>query len=333
MFNKEEEKKVVSMDMGGSIEPVNLEKEIEKVPEEMKVDRSTVVPELMKIGPEPAEVPPLVEEPTKVEPEPVKPKPRPVSTIGEVPPITPKPVEEKKEEVKENVKEETKPEVKEEIKEEPKDEVEVIKPGPVITPTPVISPTPVITPVKPKEEVKEEPKEEPKEEIKEEKVEPKDKDLEKTMAMPVIDDQSIYDKQKKEREEAKEKETEENKDLGPNVIAEPLATEDTKKEKKKNPHFFECPPECIPIKPMGYIVLNILYMIPIVGLIMILAHSASYKNLNRRNYARSWLIVIVLIIAIIAALIYFLKIDVIGIIENITGYKIDLQHFKFTKFK
>ena len=79
--------------------------------------------------------------------------------------------------------------------------------------------------------------------------------------------------------------------------------------------------------------LNILYMIPVIGLIFILAHSASYKNLNRRNYARSYLIAIFLIILIIFALIYFLKIDFIGIIENIIGYKIDLQHFKFIKFK
>ena len=313
MFNKEEEKKVVSMDMGGSIEPVNLDQEIEKVPEEMKVERSTVVPELMKIGPEPEKVPPLVEEPTKVEPTPVKPKPRPVPTIGEVRPATPKPIEETKEEVKVEEKVEVKKEEEPKVKEEIKEETPEIKPEPAIAPTPVIT---------------------PKEEKVEEKVENKE-DLEKTKAVPVIDDQSIYDKQKKEREEAKEKEEseEEKKDLGPNVIAEPLATEDKQKEKKKNPHFFECPPECMPIKPMGYIMLNILYMIPIIGLIMILAHSASYKNLNRRNYARSYLIVIVLIIAIAAALIYFLKIDVIAIIENITGYKIDLQHFKFTKFK
>ena len=79
--------------------------------------------------------------------------------------------------------------------------------------------------------------------------------------------------------------------------------------------------------------LNLLYMIPIVGIIAILAHSASYKNLNRRNYARSYLISIIIIIAIVAALIYFLKIDVIKVIEDATGYKIDIQHFKFTKFK
>ena len=74
-------------------------------------------------------------------------------------------------------------------------------------------------------------------------------------------------------------------------------------------------------------------MIPIIGLIAILAHSASYKNLNRRNYARSWLIGIILIVLIIFALIYFLKIDILGYIEDLIGYKIDLQHFKFTKFK
>ena len=236
MFNKEEEKTVISMDMGGKIEPVELPKE-EEIKEAVEETKSTVVPQLMQIDTAKDEVPQIVDAIKVVE------VPKPTPTIGEV------------------------------------------KPTP--TPAPAPKPVPTITEVKPPvvEEKKEEVKEEPKVEY------------------------------------------------GPNVISEPLAKEDNNKEKKKNPHFLECPPNCKPIRPMGYIILNILYMIPVIGLIFILAHSASYKNLNRRNYARSYLIAIFLIILIIFALIYFLKIDFIGIIENIIGYKIDLQHFKFIKFK
>ena len=341
MFNKEEEKTVISMDMGGNIEPVELpkEEEIKEVVEEEK--KSTVVPELMQIGPELKEdLPQVVENPTVVEP----PKPRPVPTIGEV--KKPEPViEEKKEEVKEEVKEESKVEVT------PTSVVKTpqVTPTPVPTPKPVpktvptigevkkpVTPTPTIgvvkkpvtpTPVVPT------PKPAPTPTIDEVKKptpqveKPKEEDLEKTIVISKVEEKEVKEEIKEE------KPVEETVDKGPSVIAEPLATEDTKKEKKKNPHFFECPPEAMPVRPLGYIMLNIVYMIPIIGLIVILAHSASYKNLNRRNYARSWLIGIILIALIIFALIYFLKVDVLGFIENLIGYKIDLQHFKFTKFK
>ena len=331
MFNKEEEKKVISMDMGGEIKPVELPKEEEKA--EIKEEkRSTVIPQLMQIGPEIKEEEETNKEvPLKVE---EKPKPKPVPTIGEVKRVEAKPVVEEK---KEEAKVEEKPAIK--ITSTPKvtPTITITPKPPIVTSTPVVStpkptvvvPTPqVIKPTPtinaPKPNVTPVPKEEP--------------DIEKTMVLTDIKDVKneapleISDV-KVEKEEVKEEPKEEKVEAGPNVISEPLATEDNKKEKKKNPHFLECPPDCKPISPFGYIGLTILYNIPIIGLIMILAHSASYKNLNRRNYARSYLIIIVLIILLIAAAIYFLKIDVLKIIEDVTGYKIDLQHFKFTKFK
>ena len=336
MFNKEEEKTVISMDMGGKIEPVELPKE-EDIKEEVQENKSSVVPQLMQIDTAKDEVPQIVDaikvvevpKPTptigEVKPNPT-PAPTPVPTITEVkPPV----VEEKKEEVKTEVKEGPKVDVKptpvimplEPPKPAPTTEVKPA-PVPVTVPKPVptigevkkpVPPTPVITEVK-------------KEAVPTPVV---NNELDKTVIAPKVEEK-IEEKVEEIKEEVKE---EPKVEYGPNVISEPLAKEDSNKEKKKNPHFLECPPNCKPIRPLGYIMLNILYMIPVIGLIFILAHSASYKNLNRRNYARSYLIAIFLIILIIFALIYFLKIDFIGIIENIIGYKIDLQHFKFIKFK
>lgn len=319
MFNKEEEKTVISMDMGGKIEPVELPKE-EEIEEAVEETKSTVIPQLMQIETKKDDVPKIVDSIKVVE------VPKPVPTIGEVKPtpvptiteVKPPVVKEKKEEVKVDVK----PTPVIMPLEPPKPVVPVAPPKP----TPTIgevkpTPTPMITEVK-KPEV------------------PVNNDLDKTIAVPKVEVKEKINKEEKtedkviEKVETKEEVKEEPKvEYGPSVISEPLAKEDTNKEKKKNPHFLECPPNCKPIRPFGYLMLNILYMIPVIGLIFILAHSASYKNLNRRNYARSYLVAIFLIILIIFALIYFLKIDFIGIIENIIGYKIDLQHFKFIKFK
>ena len=361
-MNNEEERNVISMDMGGAIEPVELP--TEEAQEEIEESRSTVVPELMQINTS-SEVPSILDDPTikdipaSVEvPTPVVEVPKPVEVptpvITEVlkpvevqtPVITevPKPVEvptpvvevPKPVEVPAPVVEETQTpevstpsttfsptvaEVKENlmniinskaVKKEP--EVKVETP---VTPTPTPVVLPVTVPTIPVEN--------------------------KVVSEPVVNTTEVIEDKKEQEEQIEniDDKQEENikieeeaiKQLGPNVITEPLAKEDKEKEKKKNPHFFECPPDCIPIRPMGYILLTIIYNIPIIGLIVILVHSASYKNLNRRNFARSYLIAIILIALIIFALIYFLKVDFIGIIENITGYKIDLQHFKFIKFR
>ena len=361
-MNKEEERNVISMDMGGAIEPVELP--TEEAQKEIEESRSTVVPELMQINtssevpsilddptikdipapvevptpvitevPKPVEVPtPVVEEPKPVEaPTPVVEVPKPVEVPTPVITEVPKPVEVPTPVVEETQTPEvstpsttfspTVAEVKENlmniinskaVKKEP--EVKVETP---VTPTPTPVVLPVTVPTIPVEN--------------------------KVVSEPVVNTTEVIEDKKEQEEQIEniDDKQEENikieeeaiKQLGPNVITEPLAKEDKEKEKKKNPHFFECPPDCIPIRPMGYILLTIIYNIPIIGLIVILVHSASYKNLNRRNFARSYLIAIILIALIIFALIYFLKVDFIGIIENITGYKIDLQHFKFIKFR
>ena len=65
---------------------------------------------------------------------------------------------------------------------------------------------------------------------------------------------------------------------------------------------FEISPEYQPVGAWGYIGYSILFGIPIVGLICIIVFSFSQSNINRRNYARSYLIVRIIIIALIAIL-------------------------------
>ena len=46
-----------------------------------------------------------------------------------------------------------------------------------------------------------------------------------------------------------------------------------------------------PISPLGYIGYNLLFGLPLIGIIMIFVFSFSNGNINRKNFARSYLIV------------------------------------------
>ncbi|MBQ6048943.1 MAG: hypothetical protein IJL40_06380 [Oscillospiraceae bacterium] len=78
------------------------------------------------------------------------------------------------------------------------------------------------------------------------------------------------------------------------------------------------PAEYRPISAWGYVGYSLLYSIPLVGLIFLLVHTFSNKNINRRNYARSywcWLIIGLIIIAIFFVLYFFGIIDA-GVLEE-----------------
>ena len=64
------------------------------------------------------------------------------------------------------------------------------------------------------------------------------------------------------------------------------------------------PPYYRPIKPWGYIGYMLLYGIPIVGIIMLIVNACSTDNINKRNFARSylWLMLVSLIISIIVTI-------------------------------
>ena len=57
-----------------------------------------------------------------------------------------------------------------------------------------------------------------------------------------------------------------------------------------------------------YVLLDILYVIPIIGFIMLLVHSFSSNNENRRHYARSYFarfLLAVIIFVIVGVVLYF----------------------------
>ena len=67
---------------------------------------------------------------------------------------------------------------------------------------------------------------------------------------------------------------------------------------------FDVPPEFRPLGAWAYIGYSLLFSLPVVGWIFVIVFSFSGSNINRRNYARSHLIVL-LISAIILVVLYF----------------------------
>ena len=47
------------------------------------------------------------------------------------------------------------------------------------------------------------------------------------------------------------------------------------------------PKENEPLSPWNYFWLSVLYTLPVLGFIMLIVHSCSSANINRRNFARS----------------------------------------------
>lgn len=71
-----------------------------------------------------------------------------------------------------------------------------------------------------------------------------------------------------------------------------------------------------PVSPWGYFGLNILFAIPIVGFICLLVFTFSNKNINRRNYARSYWCA--LLVAIIVSVVVFAVAYATGAINEVS---------------
>ena len=79
------------------------------------------------------------------------------------------------------------------------------------------------------------------------------------------------------------------------------------------------PNEYKPLSPWAYFGYNILFAIPLVGFILLIVFSLDNANINRRNYARSFFIgllitVIILVVFIVLSLILF---GGIGVLSNL----------------
>jgi len=69
----------------------------------------------------------------------------------------------------------------------------------------------------------------------------------------------------------------------------------------------DLPAKYRPLSPWSYFGLAFLYTIPIVGLVFLLIHTFSEKNINRRNFARSywcWIVLLLIFLALSIGLAY-----------------------------
>ena len=73
-----------------------------------------------------------------------------------------------------------------------------------------------------------------------------------------------------------------------------------------------------PLSPWKYFGLEILYAIPLIGWIFLICHAIGSKNVNKKNFARSFFCVYVIVIAIIAVLI------LTGLLPNIADQLIQV---------
>ncbi|MCQ2420362.1 MAG: hypothetical protein MJ118_04435 [Clostridia bacterium] len=66
-----------------------------------------------------------------------------------------------------------------------------------------------------------------------------------------------------------------------------------------------------PLSPWQYFGLEILYALPLIGWIFLICHAIGSKNLNKRNFARSFFCVYLLAALIVAAL------SLLGVTANV----------------
>ena len=59
-----------------------------------------------------------------------------------------------------------------------------------------------------------------------------------------------------------------------------------------------------PLSPLAYFGLSILYSLPLVGWAFLIAHAVASRNINRRNYARSYFCIYLLVAVLILWKIY-----------------------------
>lgn len=57
-----------------------------------------------------------------------------------------------------------------------------------------------------------------------------------------------------------------------------------------------------PLSPWAYFGLSILYALPLVGWAFLIAHAVASRNINRRNYARSYFCIYLLVAVLILVL-------------------------------
>lgn len=57
----------------------------------------------------------------------------------------------------------------------------------------------------------------------------------------------------------------------------------------------DLPPELRPLSPWAYFGYEILYALPVIGWIFLICHAIGAQNVNKRNFARSFFVIYLLI--------------------------------------
>jgi hypothetical protein len=78
-----------------------------------------------------------------------------------------------------------------------------------------------------------------------------------------------------------------------------------------------------PLSPWAYFGYNLLFSVPVVGFVFLIIFSFNNKNINRRNYARSFFCGYLLFLVIITAVV-LLNVFVLGL--NLYDY---IEEFRF----
>ena len=78
------------------------------------------------------------------------------------------------------------------------------------------------------------------------------------------------------------------------------------------------PPYYRPLKPWGYIGYMLLYSLPLIGFIMLIVNALAEDNINKRNFARSylWIMLISFIISILLTILFV----IIGVVAGNANY-------------
>ena len=69
-----------------------------------------------------------------------------------------------------------------------------------------------------------------------------------------------------------------------------------------------------PLSPWAYFGLSILYSVPVIGWIFLIAHALASRNINKRNYARSFFCIYILAAIVILLL-------------SFAGLRLDMSQF------
>ena len=72
------------------------------------------------------------------------------------------------------------------------------------------------------------------------------------------------------------------------------------------------PKQYRPLTAIEYILYAVLYSLPLVGVVLLIWHSMSSKNINRRSYARSCILLVVLYVIFIAVIVALMLTNVIN---------------------